>query len=260
LLYNTSNISKGINSLTKHVKAIVLAAGKGTRLHNDEIDAPKVMREANGKPLLRYVLDALSFIDVKDIILVVGYKKENVTDSFGEYPYAVQKEQLGTGHAVASAKEQLEGFTGAVLICYGDMPAIKSEVYNQLLMTHFQQENDCTLLTGESALKMAFGRVERDKNGSFLHVVEEKDCSPEQLKITELNTGVYVFNTPMLLDALKELKNDNSQGEYYITDVPGIMRKKGEKIGILKRNLGDDIIGVNTPEQLKIVESILKGR
>jgi len=243
--------------LIEQVKAVVLAAGKGTRLHNDEIDAPKVMREANGKPLLWYVLDALSFIDKKDIILVVGYKKESITEKFGEYPHAVQTEQLGTGHAVAAAKDLLDGFKGSVLICYGDMPAIKREVYEQLLETHFNEKNDCTLLTGESSLKMAFGRIERDKTGSFLRVVEEKDCSPDQLKITELNTGLYVLNTPMLMDALKELKNDNSQGEYYLTDVPGIMRENGAKIGILKKNLGDNIIGVNTLEQLKMVESIL---
>ena len=242
------------------IKAVVLAAGKGTRLHNEQIDAPKVMREANGKPLLYYVLDAISFIDKKDITLVVGYKKENVLDYFKDYPYAIQEEQLGTGHAVASAKKELEGFDGAVLICYGDMPAIKKEIYQELIKTHFDENNDCTLLTGESTLKMSFGRIERDTNGSFLRVVEEKDCSPEQLKIKELNTGVYVFNTPMLLKALGELKNDNSQGEYYVTDVPEIMREKGEKTGILKRNLGDDIIGVNTSEQLKMVEEILQRR
>ena len=246
--------------LTMRVKAVVLAAGKGTRLHDDELDAPKVMREANGKPLLWYVLDALSFIDEKDIVLVVGYKKESVTNYFVKYPYCVQTEQLGTGHAVAAAKNELESFDGAVLICYGDMPAIKKEIYEQLLQTHFNEGNDCTLLTGESALKMAFGRIERDSAGKFLNVVEEKDCTPEQLKITELNTGVYVFKTTMLLDTLKELKNDNSQGEYYVTDVPGLMRGKGAKIGILMRNMGDDIIGVNTPEQLKLVESILEKR
>jgi len=241
-------------------KAVVLAAGKGTRLHTDEIDAPKVMREACGKPLLWYVLDSLAFIDKKDIILVVGYKKENVMDGFPEYPYAVQMEQLGTGHAVMAASEELENHDGALLVCYGDMPAIKREVYQQLLQTHFDEGNDCTLLTGESTLEMSFGRIVRDENGSFLRVVEEKDCTPEQLKITELNTGVYVFDTPLLLSALKELRNDNAQGEYYITDVPEIMREKKAKIGILKRNLGDDIIGVNTVEQLKMVEEILRKR
>ena len=242
------------------LKAVVLAAGKGTRLHSHDNDAPKVMREACGKPLLWYVLDALSFIDKEDIILVVGYKKESVIESFAGYKYAIQSEQLGTGHAVMAAKEHLENHTGALLVCYGDMPAIKRDVYEKLLHTHFDQGNDCTILTGESTLKMSFGRISRDENGAFLHVIEEKDCTPQQLKITELNTGVYVFDTAMLLTALKELKNDNAQGEYYITDVPGIMREHGAKIGIYKRNLGDDIIGVNTLEQLEMVERILQNR
>jgi len=239
------------------LKAVVLAAGKGTRLHDDEIDAPKVMREANGKPLLWYVLQAISFIDKKDIILVAGYKKETVVNVFGDYPYAIQSEQLGTGHAVMSAQEQLKGYKGALLVCYGDMPAIKRDVYEQLLSLHFEEDYSCTLLSGESSLKMSFGRVERDNNGCFLQIVEEKDCTPEQLKIKELNTGIYVFDTPMLLSSLKELKNDNQQGEYYLTDIPAIMKEKGAKTGILNRNLGDDIIGVNTVEQLKMVEKIL---
>ena len=243
--------------MTKQLKAVVLAAGKGTRLHSDDNDAPKVMREACGKPLLWYVLQAISFIDKKDIVLVVGYKKESVIERFSEYPYAIQTEQLGTGHAVMAAKDELTGYTGALLVCYGDMPAIKSDVYEQLMQTHLKEGNGCTLLSGESTLAQSFGRVERDESGNFLAIVEEKDCSPRQLKITELNTGVYVFNTVLLLDAFKELKNDNSQGEYYVTDVPAIMKKNGAKIGILKRNLGDDIIGVNTQEQLELVEKIL---
>ena len=246
--------------MTEQLKAVVLAAGKGTRLHTDDTDAPKVMREANGKPLLWYVLNSLPFIDKKDIILVVGYKKESVINSFTDYPYAVQSEQLGTGHAVMAASEELKDHKGALLICYGDMPAIKQDVYEQLLQTHIEEGNDCTILTGESTLQMSFGRIQRDENGAFMHVVEEKDCTPQQLEIKELNTGVYVFNTPLLLNALKELKNDNSQGEYYLTDVPAIMQKNKAKIGTLKRNLGDDIIGVNTMEHLELVEKILSVR
>jgi len=243
--------------LTEQLKAVVLAAGKGTRLQKDDTDAPKVMREACGKPLLWYVLNSLSFIDKADIILVVGYKKESVINSFTDYPYVIQSEQLGTGHAVLAAGEELKDHTGALLVCYGDMPAIKQDVYEQLLNTHIAEGNDCTILTGESTLQISFGRIQRDENGEFKHVVEEKDCTPQQLEIKELNTGVYVFDTPMLLKALKELKNDNTQGEYYLTDVPAIMRKYNAKIGTLKRNLGDDIIGVNTLEQLEMVERIL---
>jgi len=246
--------------LTEQIKAVVLAAGKGTRLHTDDIDAPKVMREAVGKPLLQYVLDALAFIDKKDCILVVGYKKESIIERFEGYTYVLQREQLGTGHAVITAKTELENYTGALLICYGDMPAIKREVYQKLIQIHIGQGNDCTLLTGRSDLQMSFGRILRDEYGAFVNVVEEKDCTPEELKITELNTGVYVFNTPLLLPALKELKNNNAQREYYVTDVPAIMKRQGAKIGIYKHDLGDDIIGVNTIEQLHLVERILESR
>ena len=246
--------------MKKEVKAVILAAGKGTRLHTEEIDAPKVMREACGKPLLSYVIDALSFINNKDIILVVGYKRESIIERFGGYEFAVQHEQLGTGHAIMAAKEQLSGYDGAVLVCYGDMPAMRRETYENLIKTHFEQKNDCTLLTGSSTLPMAFGRIVRDASGAFERVVEEKDASPNELKIKELNTGVYVFDTQKMLSALKELKTANAQGEYYATDLPAIMKSKGEKIGTLMQDLGDDIIGVNTQKELAIVEEILKKR
>ncbi|MDR2589728.1 MAG: NTP transferase domain-containing protein [Oscillospiraceae bacterium] len=244
--------------MTSKIKAVVLAAGKGTRLHSEKSDLPKVMREACGKPLLWYVLEALSFIEKDDIIIVVGYKKDSIVDRFSGYTYAVQSEQLGTGHAVMAAREELENHNGVMLLCYGDMPAIKRNIYEELLKTHFENKNDCTLLTSTSDLDMSFGRIVRDEDGDFVHVVEEKDCTPDELKITELNTGVYVFDTQKLLKALKKLKNNNSQGEYYITDAPAIMKSLGAKIGICFKNLGNDIIGVNTKEQLKIVEEMLK--
>jgi len=242
------------------LKAVVLAAGKGTRIDTGEGDVPKVMRKACGKPLLWYVLNELSFIDKKDIILVVGYKKEEVIKCFNEYEYSVQTEQLGTGHAVMAAKNKLTGYDGALLVCYGDMPAIPGEVYKDLYQTHIKDSNDCTLLSGESSMQMSFGRVLRDENGMFSHVVEEKDCTAQQLNITELNTGVYIFNTPMLISVLSELKNDNSQREYYLTDVPLLMKEKAAKIGILKCDLGDNMIGVNTLAELEMVERILSNR
>jgi UDP-N-acetylglucosamine diphosphorylase/glucosamine-1-phosphate N-acetyltransferase len=242
------------------LRVVVLAAGKGSRLQAGENDAPKVMRNACGRPLLWYVLDALSFIDKKDIIIVVGYGKGEVIDRFSGYSFAEQAEQLGTGHAVMAAQTQLSGFDGAVLVCYGDMPVIRRETYEAFLQAHFGQGNDCTILTGETTLPLSFGRIVRDADGGFLHVVEERDCTPDELGITELNTGVYVFRTPALLDALKEIKNQNSQGEYYLTDAPAIMRAGGLKIGLFKRSLGDEILGVNTPEQLAQVEDILHRR
>ncbi|MCL2392567.1 MAG: NTP transferase domain-containing protein [Oscillospiraceae bacterium] len=245
--------------MNSQLKAIVLAAGKGTRLQSEKSDVPKVMREVCGRPLLSHVLDALPALK-KDIIIVVGFGKDRVIDHYDGYEFAYQERQLGTGHAVLAAKEQLSGYEGAVLICYGDMPVIKRETYESLLQEHFKSGNDCTILTGESSLPEAFGRIIRDDDGAFLRVVEERDCNSEQLKITELNTGVYVFEAPKLLSALNDMKNHNDQGEYYLTDVPEIMRLNGAKIGLLCRDLGDEILGVNTVEQLALAEEILSSR
>jgi len=244
--------------MTPQLKVVVLAAGKGTRLQTDTIDAPKVMRTACGKPLLWYVLNALPIKQKEDIIIVVGYGKQQVVETFKGYQFAEQVQQLGTGHAVMAARMLLEGFYGNVLICYGDMPLVKTETYNALLQAHFEQGNDCTILTGETTLELtSFGRIVRNADKEFLRVVEERDCNEEQLKITELNTGVYVFNCQKLLAALLEIKNNNAQGEYYLTDVPEIMLETGAKVGLYKRNLGEEILGVNTAEQLEQVEEIL---
>ena len=242
------------------LKAIVLAAGKGTRLQAGDSDVPKVMRTACGKPLLWYVLDALSFVEKKDIIIVVGYKKDMITDTFKGYTFAEQSEQLGTGHAVMAAATEISGFEGSVLVCYGDMPAVRRRTFEDLIRTHFEQANDCTILTGESSIPLPYGRVQRDHNGGFLHIVEDRDCTPEQRMITELNSGVYVFQTPLLFSALRHLRTENIQGEYYLTDVPAIMRRSGAKAGLYKRDLSDEILGVNTPEQLVQIEEILQSR
>ena len=240
------------------IKAIVLAAGKGTRLQSDGL--PKVMRLARGRPLLQYVLDALSFIDKQNIVIVVGYKKEAITQVYGGYSFAEQSEQLGTGHAVMSTSGIMSGYDGSVLVCCGDMPAVSRHTYESLANEHSSCGNDCTILTGGSSTDLPYGRVLRNADGGFLKIVEERDCTSEQLKITELNSGVYVFSAPMLFSALKGLKRFNAQAEYYLTDVPEIMCACGAKVGIFKRDLGDEILGVNTPEQLAQVEKILKSR
>lgn len=242
------------------MKAVILAAGKGKRLHSEQFSAPKVLREANGKPLLRYVVNNLSFIpDKKDIIIVAGYKKEMVFNAFNEgYTFAVQDEQLGTGHAVNCAREALKDYDGPVLVCYGDMPLFKKETYENLVKVHEKTGNDCTILTGVSDRGLAYGRIIRDENGSFKGVVEDRDCTPEQKKINELNVGIYVFDSKKLFSCLGELKNSNAQGEYYLTDVPTIMMSKGYKIGTYTTHDDTEILGVNTPEELALCESLLK--
>ena len=240
------------------MKAVVLAAGKGTRLRTEGVDLPKVMREALGAPLLHYVLEAINFIPPQDTIIVVGYQKESVIKHFPGYVFAEQTKQLGTGHAVLAAADALGAGDFPVLVCYGDMPLLRRETYEDLLRVHLEEQNACTILTGTTNLTLPFGRIVRDTDGRFQEVVEDRDCTPEQKAIHELNVGVYVFQSSALLPALSQLGCANSQGEYYLTDVPAILRDQGLPIGICKRDLGAEIIGVNTVEQLHEVEAALR--
>lgn len=242
------------------MKAVVLAAGKGTRLRTEGVDLPKVMREALGQPLLHYVLEAIDFIPPQDTILVVGYQKESVMAHFPGYVFAEQTQQLGTGHAVMAARDALGAGAFPILICYGDMPLLRRETYEDLVRIHLEEQNACTILTGTTDIPLPFGRIVRDADGRFQEVVEDRDCTPEQKAIRELNVGVYVFDSSALIPALSRLGCANSQGEYYLTDVPAILRDEGLPIGICKRTLGEEIIGVNTVEQLHEVEAFLKER
>lgn len=243
------------------MKAIVLGAGKGKRLLSEQHDMPKVMRMANGKPLLQYVLDRLNFIEQKDTAIVVGYKKEAVLENIqGEYQFAVQDEQLGTGHAVRMAESCFAGCSDDVLVCYGDMPLVTQKTYQGIVEEHKKSGADCTVLTAISDASLAYGRVIRDENGNFMEVVEQKDCTEEQKKIKELNVGIYVFKCDLLFSYLKQLKNSNAQGEYYLTDVPKLMLEEGRKISIFSISGDTEIFGVNTPEDLEFCEQALRNQ
>ena len=184
------------------VKAVVLAAGKGTRLQTEGITLPKVMRSAAGKPLLHYVLSALSFLPREDVILVVGYHKEDVLNAYPDYPHAEQIEQKGTGHAVASAAALLEDFEGDVLVCCGDMPLMKRESYEALVRRHQEAGNVCTLLSACRRRSCPTAGCCAPPDGAFSRIVEDKDATPEEKAVRELNAGVYVFRCKELLNAL----------------------------------------------------------
>lgn len=239
------------------MKAIVLAAGKGKRLQSEKFNAPKVLREANGRALLSYVLENISFIPQDDTVIVVGYMRDMVIEKTkGNYNFATQHEQLGTGHAVASAREYFENYDGSVLVLYGDMPMLKRETYEALVKKHEESGADCTFLTAISDSFLSYGRIVR-RDGNIVDIVEEKDCNEEQLKIRELNVGVYVFDSKTLFENLSKLKNDNAQGEYYLTDVPKLLIADGKKVD--SYTIGDtcEIYGVNTVEDLAFCEKNL---
>lgn len=243
------------------MKAIVLAAGKGKRLHSEEFNLPKVMREANGRPLISYALDSIDFIGKKDTVIVVGYMKEKVMGKIGsEYAYSVQNEQKGTGHAVACAAEHFENYDGNVLILYGDTPLFRKETFEAIIKWHEQTEADCTLLTAVIDNPPAFGRIVRGADGKLADIVEEKDCDEQQKKITELNVGIYVFKAKPLFEGLKKLNNNNAQGEYYLTDMPKIFISEGRKVETYSIADENEIYGVNTLEDLKFCEEQLKMR
>lgn len=236
------------------LKIIVLAGGKGSRMHSEAHNLPKVMREAKGKPLLHYVLSALDFAPAEDTVLVTGFMAETVQAAFPAYPTVLQSPQLGTGHAVQCARGALEGFEGTVLVTYGDMPLLKKETYLAFLQTHRASGAACTLLSGTCEWDLPYGRVLCAEDGSFLAVVEDRDCTEEQKKIRDLNVGLYCFECSALLPALSKLQNNNAQKEYYLTDVPLLIQQAGGKVMVHKAALNEQIVGVNTPEQLELVE------
>ena len=243
------------------IKAIVLAAGKGTRLRTEGVDLPKVLRVAAGRPLLGYVLEELSFLEPQDILLVVGYEGEKVTAAFPGYPKVFQCPQLGTGHAVQCAEGAMKGFEGHILICYGDMPLLPRSAYEKLIREHLEQGNACTLMAGGADRPLPYGRILRNAEGGFARIVEDRDCTPEEREIKELNVGVYVFEARQLWRALTTLRPNNAQGEYYLTDAPVWLAAQGEKVGVAAACTPQEMLGVNTVEQLQEVEAYIeKGR
>ena len=246
--------------MEENIKAVVLAAGKGTRLRTEGVDLPKVLRQAAGRALLDYVLEALDFLQQKDVVLVAGYQRDKVLAAYPGYPSAVQEPQLGTGHAVQCAKEALAGFDGSVLICYGDMPLMRRETYLSLIETHRREGNDCTLLSAVSDEELPYGRIVRNESGAFARIVEDRDCTPEEKAIRELNVGVYVFEAKALWEALEQLRPNNAQGELYLTDAPAYILARGGKVGACPTCTAEEMLGVNTVEQLRQVEEIVERR
>ena len=244
-----------------NIRAIIPAAGKGSRLQRVCGDLPKAMFSVKNRPMLDIVLENISFIDEKDIYIVVGYGKDKIIEHFGDrYHYIEQKQQLGTGHAVMECAEAFTEFDGSVLITFGDMPLFRRDEMEAMCRMHVERGADCTLMTAENPALKLWARVLRDQNGNFSRIVEGKDCTTEQATIKELFSGVMVFNSKSLFSILPELGCANVQNEYYVTEVPELMVKHGMKVDTYFTKDGDDLRGINTPEDLDICEQILEKR
>jgi UDP-N-acetylglucosamine diphosphorylase/glucosamine-1-phosphate N-acetyltransferase len=240
------------------LQACVLAAGKGTRMGGDR---PKVLFEANGKPLIEWVLGALSDAGVDDCVVVVGFRKEEVVAKLPTgVRWAEQSPQLGTGHAVRCARDSFPGLADDLVVTYGDMPLVSPGTYRGLVALRRQRDADAVVLTVPIPPDSRFGRVVRDADGGVRAIVEYKDATPEQRAITEGNAGVYCFRPEAMWPALDLLKNDNAQGEYYLTDLVEILLAKGGRVVSMLSGVPGEELGVNTPEDLELAAEALRAR
>lgn len=240
------------------IMAIMLAAGKGTRMKSKK---SKLVQKIYGKEVVKRAVENAEKAGVKNIVAVVGYMKEEVMAVLGgNVQYAVQEEMLGTGHAVMQASKYLEGKKGKVLVLNGDVPILRPETLNRLLNKSIENKECATLLTAIYDNPKGYGRIVRDEGGNIEAIVEEKDTNDEQKAIKEINAGIYCFDIEALLEALKEIKPNNAQGEYYITDVIAIMNAKGLKTGAVIVEDNTEILGVNDRIQLEMLTKVLQMR
>ena len=243
------------------MNALVLAAGKGKRLTSVSSEVPKVLFEVNGKPLIDHALDMLSAVQFDEICIIVGYKKEKIIKRYGDkYTYAVQIEQLGTGHAVMTTEPLFAHYNGDILVMYGDMPLFRSSSVRDFINVHERSRAHCTIMTACYDDPPEYGRIIRDEFGHFLDIIEAPDCSIQQRAFKEVNVGMYIFNGTILFDTLKLLHNNNAQREYYLTDVPCLMQRSGFRIATYTLVDNEEAFGVNTPEDIRLCETIFEKR
>jgi UDP-N-acetylglucosamine diphosphorylase/glucosamine-1-phosphate N-acetyltransferase len=254
-----------MSNIAQHppLSSIVLAAGKGTRMKSD---LPKVMHPAAGEPMVKWVVKASREAGTREVVLVVGHMAELVTAAFrDDHPachFVTQSPQLGTGHAVDQARPLFEqGLLGehCFVLC-GDGPLIRAETLRTLLQRHLTSGASASLATSVVADPTGYGRIERDAHGHFRRIVEQKDATEAQRAIREINPSYYLFRTTDLFSALTRVTNRNASGEYYLTDVFELLLKDGKHVEVVDAVPPEDVLSVNTPEQLAEVDAILRRR
>lgn len=238
--------------------AVILAAGKSTRMKSE---LPKVLHPILGRPMIDYVLDAARSAGCEKIVVIVGHKAEEVKAALSHHPdveFALQADQKGTGHAVMMSADNLAEHDGPVLVLAGDTPLLKGSSLSRLLEVQQQQNAACVVGTAITEANEGLGRIVRDTNGSFLRIVEQKDATPEEAAILEINTGCFAFDGRQLFKALNQVRPNNNQAEYYLTDCAEILLKDGETVLAETAFNIQEALGVNTQEQLAEVADILQ--
>ncbi|MEZ6090348.1 MAG: NTP transferase domain-containing protein [Pirellulaceae bacterium] len=238
--------------------AVVLAAGKGTRMKSD---LAKVLFPVCGRPMIHFVLDALEAAGVRRTIVVVGHQQEKVRETLQDrrnVDFVVQEQQLGTGHAVQVCRDNLSEHSGPVIVIAGDSPLIQSSSLKTLL-AEFESTGPALLQgTLHKSDPTGLGRIVRDASGAFVGIVEEKDASEAEKQITEVNMSTYIFQCDDLLDALGQLRQNNSQGEYYLTDCAALLRQSGRKVEALPVLKDCESLSINTQEELALVDAKMR--
>jgi bifunctional UDP-N-acetylglucosamine pyrophosphorylase/glucosamine-1-phosphate N-acetyltransferase len=239
-----------------HLMSVILAAGEGKRMRSKN---SKVINKVCGKTLIEWVCKAVEDAGITENIVVVGHRADQVRECLGNrVRYAVQEQQLGTGHAVMQAEEYLRDKDGYVLVLCGDTPLVTSETISEAIKYH--KENGCsaTVITAEFPDPTGYGRVVRDKNGSVIKIIEQKDATDQEKRINEINSGMYCFTIEHLVNALHKLDNNNAQKEYYLTDTLEILLNDGFKVGAVRIEDRNEIIGINDRVQLYQASKIMK--
>lgn len=254
ILVNTPPMT--YNTIMRNLVVIVLGAGKGVRMKSD---LPKVFHEILGEPMLTYVLETVKKLNPQQTYLVVGHKRDLIMDYYKDrnLKFVIQEEQLGTGHAVMQVKPYLEDFSGTVLVLAGDVPLLSESTLRKLMDFHLKHKAAATDLTAELGDPGNYGRIVRNENGEIVKIVEKKDASPLELKIREINTGTFCFEKNALFEALVEVRPENVQKEYYLTDTLEILKRKGQPVYAFRAEDPSETLGVNTKEELIAVEKNL---
>ncbi len=240
------------------ITAVILAAGMGTRMKSD---LPKVLHRVNGIPMAEQVIHVVKEAGCTSFVTVIGYKGDLVRQALGNRTdYAEQKVQRGTGHALVQAVPYLKREKGYVLVICGDTPLLRSSTVRMLIDACREKKAAATVLTAVMADPFGYGRIIRDRKGHMTRIVEQKDGTPEQLAVNEINTGTYCFETEALLSALPKLDCNNAQGEYYLTDVFGIMIEEGRIVLPVVAQDSEETLGVNSRSQLAEADKVLRKR